>query len=53
MPRGTIPRQPSKSGRHTAAKESRGGSRMPKASAAPPAKKTAPPRMKPAVAKSY
>jgi len=36
MARGITPRQPSKSGRHTAAKMSRGGSRMPKAS--PPAK---------------
>lgn len=32
MPRGRIPRQPSKSGRHTAAKMSRGGSRMPRMS---------------------
>src|SRR5512133_971246 len=45
MPRGTVPRQPSKSGRHTAAKVSRGGSRMPSTSPAPKTKsvkKTAP-----------
>lgn len=35
MARGLVPRQPSKTGRHSAAKMSRGGSRMPKASAAP------------------
>lgn len=35
MPRGLIPRQPSKTGRHVAAKVSRGGSRMPKTSVAP------------------
>ena len=45
MPRGNIPRQPSKTGRHTAAKMSRGGSRIPKTSA--PAK-TRPPNAKPA-----
>jgi len=33
MTRGLKPRQPSKSGRHTAAKVSRGGSRMPRTSA--------------------
>lgn len=32
MARGIVPRQPSKSGRHTAAKMSRGGSRLPKTS---------------------
>ncbi len=32
MARGVIPRQPSKTGRHSAAKMSRGGSRMPKSS---------------------
>ncbi|MGE5109376.1 MAG: endonuclease III [Acidobacteriaceae bacterium] len=32
MVRGIVPRQPSKSGRHTTAKMSRGGSRMPKPS---------------------
>lgn len=41
MPRGTVPRQPSKSGRHTAAKASRGGSRMPSTTPAPK-KKAAP-----------
>lgn len=35
MTRGLKPRQPSKSGRHTAAKVSRGGSRMPKTSPEP------------------
>ena len=38
MPRGTVPRQPSKSGRHTAAKVSRGGSRMASTSPAPKTK---------------
>lgn len=45
MTRGVRPRQPSKSGRHTAAKTSRGGSRMPKTSGAPktaPARKSSP-----------
>ena len=35
MVRGIVPRQPSKSGRHSAAKMSRGGSRAPKASVKP------------------
>ena len=35
MARGVVPRQPSKTGRHTAAKISRGGSRMPKSSPSP------------------
>jgi len=35
MARGIVPRQPSKAGRHTMAKMSRGGSRMPKATASP------------------
>jgi endonuclease-3 len=53
MPRGTVPRQPSKSGRHTAAKLSRGGAKMPKASAAPSLKKQAAPGMKTAATKAY
>lgn len=40
MARGIVPRQPSKSGRHSAAKMSRGGSRVPKASASPVRKPT-------------
>lgn len=44
MARGLVPRQPSKSGRHTAAKVSRGGSRMPKTSA--PSQKRGTPKPK-------
>lgn len=46
MARGVIPRQPSKTGRHSAAKMSRGGSRMPKSS--PVLGKPPAPRSKPA-----
>ena len=53
MPRGSIPRQPSKSGRHTAAKMSRGGSRLPKPSPAPKAAKPQLARMKTPGAKAY
>ncbi len=41
MPRGVIPRQPSKAGRHSAAKMSRGGSRMPKTTPEPKSKRPA------------
>jgi endonuclease III len=53
MPRGTTPRQPSKSGRHTAAKVSRGGSRMPKTPTPPKPTQTSLPRMKTGSAKGY
>lgn len=52
MARGIVPRQPSKSGRHTAAKVSRGGSRMPKTSAPKPPKVKPVPKPPKAAAKS-
>ena len=55
MVRGTVPRQPSKSGRHAAAKTSRGGSRMPKRSVAPQSRKATkakPAQLKKSVASS-